>query len=160
MNVFLRLACVLLAADLAAGVWGTWDGIELDKYASVWLIARHIDREARFVVVPSGESVGAATPFDVPEARFKRSGGKTTLDLLAETYGVNDPAVEALRGLVREIEISRWAREPSPEAAALEARLADLLQGENDPPKRVEKALAFFDAWAEAKERGTVAGSS
>ena len=101
------VSCIVVAITVAAsllgsGVWAgssgtvysTWqDSMEIDKCASAWLIARFVDKGAQFKFIPQGT--------------------------LIAHYKVDDPAVVAIGGIIREIELSRWSDKQSDLAASL-----------------------------------------
>ena len=148
--LFSILLLVLGLGNLHAGTYATWRGPELDKYASIWLIRTFLDSEATFLFYPMGEEITKGIPFDVPEAKWKRTGSHTTFDTILKELTVNDSALTVLADLIREIEISRWAATPSPAAQKLEQDFSKAIQGAETDPERVEIAVQYFSAWYEA----------
>ena len=73
-------ALLMLVASASSaeggGLWASWDVFEPDKCASVWLIKRHIDPDARFRFYASGVHIEEGIPLRLPRTR---SCGVTTM---------------------------------------------------------------------------------
>ena len=65
--IFLFLFLHPLAAN--SQIYITWQGLEPDKLASLWLIKRFVDQEAEFKLVPKGSLIKDGIPFDVLDSR-------------------------------------------------------------------------------------------
>ena len=71
----------------------TWDGLEPDKWASIWLIKRHLAPDAEVLIRPVGAPVGDGIAFGVPSADYRRSHGVSIYESLLQGYQVRDPAL-------------------------------------------------------------------
>ena len=95
-------------------VYVTWEGIGPDKWASVWLLRRHIDPEAeiRFVPVNADLSEATETAFDIPGSDYMRAGPLTTFEALlhSDLAGdkATDPTLTRIAEIINEMEVSRW----------------------------------------------------
>ena len=104
----------------------TWDGIEPDKWASVWLIKRHIDPQAEVVLRPVGAPTDSGIAFGVPDAKYKRAHGVSIYESLREGFQKDDPALQELSRIIRDIEISPWAGKTSLHSTTVEQAFRQL----------------------------------
>ena len=87
----------------------TWDGLEPDKWGSVWLLKRHIDPASRLSIVPPGAEIKDAVAIDTPKAKYKRSGGNSTFENMIVGFGYDgDPVLVKIGGIIKELEVSAW----------------------------------------------------
>ena len=98
----------------------TWDGLEPDKWASVWLIKRHVDPGAKVVLRPIGAPIETGIAFGIPGSDFSRSHGVSVYESLMRGYELDDPAVQELGRIVHDIEISPWSDSGSEHTGAVE----------------------------------------
>jgi len=88
----------------------TWDGLEPDKWASVWLVNRHIDPKAVFSIVPVGASVRDAIAVDTPDSKYKRSHGRATFENMVRAFKLsNDPALIKMGDIINSLEVTAWS---------------------------------------------------
>ena len=74
-------------------VFSTWEGFELDKCASIWLIQNFIYRGVKIKFFPKGTINMEGVPFDVPEAKFRRYHNMSTFESLLEYHKQQDPII-------------------------------------------------------------------
>jgi len=86
----LFLFLILHPLPAASQIYITWQGLEPDKLASLWLIKRFVDQEAEFKLVPKGSLIKDGIPFDVPSATFKRSHTRSTFECVLQNEGLDD----------------------------------------------------------------------
>ena len=117
-----RVACCMLLASFAlAGCAGkeaergpgpvtyaTWRAWEVDRVASMWLIKRHVNRQASFEFIEKGEPLEGREPFDIPEAELQRKHNQPCFQVILEKHGLTDPALAELGRLVWDVEINYW----------------------------------------------------
>lgn len=141
-------ALLLLVASASSaeggGLWSTWDVFEPDKCASVWLIKRHIDRDARFRFYPSGVLIEAGIPFDTPDAELRRYHDASTFETLLRRYELSGPGLDYLRRLMHDIEVNVWERKMLAESREIEHALRELTR-DVTPDEAVEACLTYFD---------------
>jgi len=104
----------------------TWDGLEPDKWGSVWLIKRHIDPTGDVIVRPVGAPMENGISFDLPEAMYRRAHGISTYESLLHGYSVEDPALVELGRIIHDIEISPWSGKMSEHTPAVEQAFRSL----------------------------------
>lgn len=123
----------------------TWDSLEPDKWATVWLI-RKINPDADIVIRPVGAPINAGIPFGVPDAHLKRSHGVSLYESVLADSDVSGPELMAIGQMIYDIEIMPWTRNSNPHSADLEHAFRQLQ--ERFPQRKVPVACysAFFDS--------------
>ena len=104
----------------------TWSGIGPDKWASVWLIQRHIDLNANIEFIPVNTSPTSGTAFDIPDSAFQRTTSATTFRSLMNHYQVDDPVVKNIATIIRDIEIDSWRTQQSAASPLVEREFRNL----------------------------------
>jgi hypothetical protein len=104
--------------------WVTRERARVDRIACPWLISRFIDREPRFLFVPSADVMSVAEregamPFDVPGVELGHHGDRCSFDAFVDRYALTDPALLALARIVRGADTED--RAITPESAGLYA---------------------------------------
>ena len=104
--------------------WVTRSHVHVDRVACPWLIKRFVDSEAEFIFVPAvcvGETAAerGATPFDSPGVELGHHGGDCSFQTIVKAYGLTDPALGILAGIVGCADTGRLSDHPV--AAGLEA---------------------------------------
>lgn len=134
--------------------WVTRDHIHLDRVAAPWLIRRFVDPEARFVFVPWGNDVtlpSDAIPFGLPGVELSsHDQNGTTFSKIVRKYGIDDPAVKMLDGIVAAGVAHAIGCEPAgaspPEAIGLAAFAEGMLMWAATDEENLEKSMALYDA--------------
>ncbi len=116
---WLTFSAVTRAAEDGA-LYVTWEGAEPDKGASMWLILRRIDPQARIQVFPFESPLDSGIPFDVPQARHRRTHNTSTLESLLIEYPSDDPVIQKMGQLMHDIEINLWRPKRFPESLVIE----------------------------------------
>lgn len=103
-------------------VYVSWDGIGPDKWATIWLIRRHIDPEAEIRLVEVNGDTSMGIPFDVPGAEFMRHKDATTFAQVVDAkLGENaSPEIRRMVEMVNEMEIRRWGIVDSSDTGLME----------------------------------------
>jgi rhodanese-related sulfurtransferase len=123
----------------------TWDGLEPDKWASVWLIKRHIDADAEILLRPIGAPTDEGIAFGVPDARYKRSHGISVYESLRSGFGVHDPRLLEISHIISDIEISPWSGSQSAHSATVERAFRDLQNSYDAREVPIDCYGRFFD---------------
>jgi len=126
------------------GLWSTCDVFEPDKCASVWLIKRHIDPDARFRFYPSGTLIKEGIAFDTPNAELRRYHNASTFETLTQRYELIDPRLDYLGRLMHDIEVNVWERKVLVESRKVEHALMELTR-DVAPGVAIEACLTYFD---------------
>lgn len=124
----------------------TWEGLEPDRWASIWLMKRHIDPAANISILPVGAALKNSKAIATPFSEVKRTHGKSTYENLVTAYKQNnDATLLKIGAIINELEISPWNKS-SPVVLAVETAFRELqyrYDRDNVPP---ECYAGFFDA--------------
>ena len=155
---FATLVPVLALAQSPGSVWKTWDVLEPDTCASVWLIKRYVDPGASFVFLPKGTPVDGRT-FDTPDSKLRRYATASTYESVLREYRISDPVAIEIGTYIHEIEINPWARKSTSPSIEVENRVRDLTAKAANKEDLVTKVLSYFDQLdSELKTRSKPAG--
>lgn len=128
----------------------TWEGIGPDKWASVWLIRRHIDPSAEIVFAEQGSTPTDGIAFDIPGSDYMRDGPLTTFETLLQSelgrHLRDDPALLRMAALVNEIEVSRWNIVSTSDAGLVEDGFRNLQFRYDRETVPFACYMAFFDS--------------
>jgi hypothetical protein len=143
----LRAARRWRAGDVRGRTWVTRTGVHIDRIASAWLIRRFIDPDARFRFVAPRQPVveSGDLRFDMFDAEFTHQGDCCTFEVLLREFGLDDPALHRLAGVVHDVDL-KDAKFGAPEASGVDhlvAGIAWLHAGDED---RLRHGAAVFDA--------------
>jgi hypothetical protein len=137
--------------------WATRAGVHVDRVACAWLIRRHIDTEAQFHFVASGEtSPPDATPFDMRGVELGHHGGNCSFETILSRYELTDPVLWKLAELVHEADLDDESFD-APEAAGLDVVLRGLSMIHDDP-EMLRLGGAIFDGLYEYHRRRLLLG--
>jgi hypothetical protein len=134
------------AAEYRGRTWVTRTGIKVDRMASAWLIRKFIDPEARFKFVPAKgyRPETRELRFDMFEAEFTHEGDLCTFEVLAQRFGLRDPALGAIAEIVHDIDLkdAKYGREEAPGIGQLVAGIA---AAHADDEERLARGAALFE---------------
>lgn len=136
-------------------LWRTCSGPSADRAASAWLIRRFIDPAALFRFVQGTDAAagpGDAPAFAVPGGEFTRGGGMSVFEVLVRSFGLADPALARIAGIVRDLEAgdARHRRAESPAAATI---LEGIRRTAGDDMDALERGMALFEMLYAAQRR-------
>lgn len=129
--------------------WITRQHPKIDRIACPWLVARFIDREAKFLYVPSGDVLRiagetGAIPYDMPGVELSHIGELCSFDAFLAKYKLDDPALKQLAAIVRGADTSRLNLTPqSPGLYALSLGLSKLFA---DDYEMLRHGMVMYDA--------------
>ena len=134
-------------------LWVTRHNPHVDRCASAWLVKRFIDKKARFAFVSKDDPIPkGAIAFTLPKAEIKPvEKKKTTYDILAEKYNVQDPIALEIGKFIHDFEIDA---EENPDKVKFKETLGlcYVLKGIEKTSKTdnetVEKGLVVLDAFS------------
>jgi hypothetical protein len=129
-------------------IWATRKHLWVDRMASVWLIARFIDSQARFKWLAKPEDCPKrALGFDFDGAAFTHVGSRVSFEVLLASFGLEDDAALArIGGIVHFLDAGGV---PVAEAAGLEVVLKGLrATAENDDALLVAVMPVFDGLYA------------
>jgi hypothetical protein len=135
---------LLSRADYRGRLWATRARLWIDRLASAWLIARHIDTDAHFLWLAKPDDCPSdALGFDFDGATFSHVGGLITFETLLASFGLNNEALARLGAVIHCLDVGGI---PVAEAAGLAAVLDGLRRLEADDDRLLEAVLPVFDA--------------
>jgi hypothetical protein len=132
----------------------TWNILEPDRLAVLWVLRRFIDPAARFHFVEPFSHSSVGRSIDMPEAEIRRSGARSATEvLLAASNLLEDEKLARLAEMTHHFEIARWRLPSRPQAYALGE---DLKRAAGDCNAKdvlpcVERGLDFLDHWYDAR---------
>lgn len=126
--------------------YSTWEGFEVDKCASIWLIKRFIDRDAVIKFFPKGEIIKEGTPFDTPDAALRRYHNMSTFEAILKHYNIQNPRVVYIGKIIHDIEINIWERKVLDETLAVQREINSIINNSRNQGEVMKKSAAFFDS--------------
>lgn len=146
------------AADYQDRLWATRRRPWVDRLASAWLIKRHIDPQARLLwLATPADCPAEALGFDFDGATFSHVGNKVTLEVLLESFGLEQPALRRLAAVVHYLDVG--GIQPA-ESKGLESILAGLRETITDDDQLLAAACGVFDAMLVHFNKANAAGES
>lgn len=123
----------------------TWDGLEPDKWASVWLLENHTNLGIEVQIVPVGAEKRNAVAIDTPTAKYKRIHGKSTYESIYSDLMVHDaPVLVTIGRIIHDLEVNPW-NVTSPLVAVVEQQFRALQEKYNRVGVPTECYTAFFN---------------
>ena len=124
----------------------TWQGIEPDKWATLWLIKRHIRPDAYFILVPPNSTLPAdAYAVGVPESSIRRESRESMFRRLKDAMALDSAELNYLNALIHDVEVNIWEAASHPHAAWFETMYRQLQARYDRDQVPVDCYLAFFD---------------
>lgn len=160
-GIGLRTAVIIIVVLLIGMVWKepssafgasgqsvfyTWEGFEVDKCASIWLISRFVDQDAAIKIIPREEMLPEGIPFDIPDARFRRYHNMSTFDSILRHYNFQDPRLKYLARIINDIELNIWEKKVCPETGAVQSAVNAIILDAKSNNTVIEKSRAYFDS--------------
>ena len=127
-------------------VFSTWDGFEVDKCASIWLIKRFIDENAVIKFFPKGEIIKEGIAFDTPDAIFKRYHNMSTFESLLKHYRLRDPKLIHIGKIIHDIEVNTWEKKILEETLIVQDAVNKIIWNVKDRNEVIQKSCKYFDS--------------
>ncbi|MFC6671370.1 chromate resistance protein ChrB domain-containing protein [Marinobacterium aestuariivivens] len=126
-------------------VFVTRYGLGPDKWASAWLLKRHVDTNAEIRAVAPEAPLPPGVSFDTKGAVYQRQTDKTTFEVIREQHKLDDPIIRDLADLVHAIEVNFWSSPSNPTASVVEQGFRRLQQTYGRDQVTPECYMAYFD---------------
>jgi rhodanese-related sulfurtransferase len=124
----------------------TWQGIEPDKWATLWLIKRYIRPDAYFVLVPPNTALPAnAYAVGLPDSSIRRESRESMFRRLKRAMAIKSPELNYLDALIHDVEVNIWEAPSHPHADWFELMYRELQARYGRDQVPVDCYLAFFD---------------
>lgn len=143
--VFLLICPTSAVCESPDSVFSTWDIFEVDKIASIWLIKRFVDSEARIKLFPKGDIITEGIPFDTPDAKFRRYHNISTYEMIRRHYKINDTRCCYISKIVHDIEINTWEKKVMVESRSVIDAVSNIINGSSSSEEIITKGLNYFD---------------
>ena len=124
-------------------VYSTWDTLEVDKCASIWLIKQHIAPQAEIRFFKKGEPITEGIEFDTPTALFRRYHNKSTYETLLDHYKLKDEKLVYIGRIIHDIEVNIWEKKIMKETPDLEKAVGTIITSP-DKEKIVKECFQYF----------------
>jgi hypothetical protein len=125
--------------------WFTRPRPGVDRMASAWLIRRYIDPAARFRFGEKADPGNARlVPFDAFGAEFSHHGDRCTFEVMADRFGIAEPAVERIAEVVHDLDLKDERYRP-PEAGTMQTLIEGLQQRFRDDHELLEQGIVLFE---------------
>ena len=135
---------------LGSHLYTTWNVLEPDRLAALWVFQRFVNPKARFHFVSPFSRIAYGTPFDTPEAVVRRSGTQSATEvLLTQNRLDNDGRLMLLARMTHFYEVTPWMRPRNPGADQLGQELLTAAGHcpSPDVTSCVERAFRYLDIW-------------
>jgi len=131
--------------------WITREHAKVDRIACPWLIRNFVDKEAKFLFVPSHKVLEImrnedAIPFDVPNVELGHHGDECSFDAIIRKYELDqkNPELLTLAEIVRGADTEK--RQLTPQSAGLAAIAAGFNVISKDEYDNMAKQFPVYDA--------------
>lgn len=135
----------LVVCESSGRVFSTWEIFEVDKLASIWLIKRFIDPDAKIKLYPKGDVIREGIPFDTPDAKFRRYHNVSTYEMIRRHYKIDDPRCRYISKIVHDIEINTWEKKKEVESRSVIDAIHLIITRSFSSEEIIEKGLNYFD---------------
>ena len=124
----------------------TWQGIEPDKWATLWLIKRHLSTDSYFLLSPPGETLQQdALAFGVPGASLRRANNESMFRRLKQAMNLDSKALDGLDQIIHDVEVNIWDAPAHPHSSWFESMYRQMQARYERDQVPVDCYLAFFD---------------
>lgn len=141
----LLAACANPDPKAAPITYVTHYGLGPDKWATAWLLTRHIDPSGKLVAIDSASALPSGVVFDERSSDLRRIGNLSAFEITKAKYKQDDPVLNALAAVVHDIEINLWNINSVPDAALIEEAYRSLQYSNGRDSVSPECYVAFFD---------------
>lgn len=126
-------------------VFSTWEGFEVDKCASIWLIKRFIDKNAKIKFFPKGALIKEGIPFDTPEAKLRRYYNMSAFESILKHYNIKDPILNYIGKIIHDIEVNIWERKVLKETLIVQDEVRKIITKYKNNNEIIEESCNYFD---------------
>lgn len=138
-------------AYIGPHLYVTWNVLDPDRVAAMWVYQRFVNPKARFHLIPPFTGAHYGTPFDIPEAQqFRRSGTQSATEVLLEqSVTRSDENLFLLARMAHLYEITPWRIPADRPAQQLGQGIKSATQEyKNSQAKdQLRQAFQYLDQW-------------
>jgi hypothetical protein len=133
-------------SSYTARLWVTRPRPGVDRMSSAWFIRRFIDHEARFdFVADRAAAPRDGVPFDMFGVEFTHRADLCTFEVLCDTFGLRDPALVRIAGIVHDLDLKDDRFKP-PEAPTVAMIIDGLRMADADDHVLLANGITLFEA--------------
>ncbi len=139
---------ILMSSNVQAApeMFSTWDGFEVDKLASIWLIKRFVSPGASIVIYPKGDIIKEGIEFDTPFSDISRKSNQSTFEVLLGYYQITDRKLINIGKLIHDIEINTWERKVFSRSAGIEIQFIDIISENKGNDEVIKRSVQFLNS--------------
>lgn len=126
-------------------VFSTWEGFEVDKCASIWLIKRFVAKDAVIKLFPKGSTIQEGIPFDTPDAKLRRYHNMSTFESILKQYNLSDSRLVFFGKIIHDIEVNIWEKKVFDETLIVQDAVNKIIQNSENNEEVIKKCLEIFD---------------
>jgi len=127
-------------------IFSTWEGFEVDKCASIWLIKRFVNNNVKIKFFPKGTKINVGIPFDTPNAKLRRYHSLCTFETVMNAYKLNDPKLKYISKIIHDIEINIWNKKRMKETNEVNSMVQSIITQTNDNKMIIKNSIEYFDS--------------
>ena len=149
LSIYTSIFCGIayrVSAEQEPMVFYTWEGFEVDKCASIWLIKRFIDRDAIINFLPKGEMINKGILFDTPDAKLRRYYNMSTFETILKSYKLEDPKLVHIGKIIHDIEVNTWEKKVFDETLKVQDTINNIMWHSKSSKEVIKKTLEYFDS--------------
>lgn len=113
MRIFLlTLLLICIAQGSGAKNYRINHPVEIDSLLVAWLIDRHIDPEARFILTTKEQTNQdkTVTSINTSDSPFRRGSSHTAFDVAVREFAIQNSCIEVLQHYNKILEITPWRK--------------------------------------------------
>jgi len=135
----------------------TWQGIEPDKWATLWLIKRYIASDSYFLLVPPNAKLPEnALSFGVPDTPVRRANKTSMFRRLQLALANKAQEIKYIDQIIDDIEVNIWDKPSHPHSLWFEGMYRQLLDRYNRDKVPIDCYLMFFDRVAQLANQANI----
>jgi len=155
---FVAAAAIGFAVASQPAIYVTWNTMEPDKCATIWLIRKHIDADAEIIFFKPDDPAPPGILFDTPDAEIRRTHNLSAFEAMAARYGLHGDRIEYIGRVIHDIEINTWQRKALKETRRIESVILSGTEGRT-PSKAVDWCVSLFEGLTVPSAEGSRSGS-
>lgn len=147
ISIFLTTSTLVNAAAQPSKPFVTYPGMGPDKWASIWLLKRHIRPAQGIHILPSNADSTQGILFDHPQGVYKRTQHESTYEALYRSFQPNDKTAQLLGDIINDIEVNLWRPNTQEDSLTIEQGFRTLQRTYMQDPEALPLScyLSFFD---------------
>lgn len=138
------MACTPVNSDKGL-VFVTRPGLGLDKWASIWLVKRYIDADAKIQWINDDSDEVNGVLFDTDKSLYRRRARQSTFSSMVAGFNIQQQYMPELEQLIHDIEINYWGAPQLRYSNWVEGQFRQLQTEFGFEKTPIDCYLVFFD---------------